>query len=1054
MLRKSWILALAGAVLAGAPLLAGTFGRVVAIGGAASDLALDEARGVLYISNFTANRIEVMALSNNTIQTSINVAAQPGSLSLSPDGRYLLVAHFGNNTAPSSPTNALTLIDLTANNAKQTFALGNPPLGVAFGADGKALVVTTQEYILFDPVLGTTQLLDTISNVTARTLPVPPANFPADITNASVAVSADGMRIYGMGSSTGTFTFRYNVATHSVSPGGVVLASGTLGPRVVSISADGSQVMAGWLMIDAAGTFLNDIPARSNDFSIGTTVFDSQRNLIYAHIPAQAGDDPVLQILDSDNLTLRERLKLPENTRGKSVMNSDQSVMYSVSDSGVLVLPIGNLNRSPRLSVSTPDLVFRGNFCDRRVATQTLTITDPGGGNTPFSITTSAPGISISPSSGLTPATVRISVDPNVYQNQKGTVTASLKISSSTGINPDLPVRLLINSREPDQRGTFVNIPGRLVDLVSDPVRDRYYLLRQDTNEVLVFNGSNNTQVASLRTYNVPTSLAITLDNRYLLVGHQHSQAAAMFDLETLQPMPYISTSAGAGNTIRSLVVTTKAILATSVDYQGKGHVLRLDLPTRSATQLSSLGVYENTIATESVLATSSNNSKALLATADGYTFLYDANVDSFTVSRHDFNALSGAYAASAFDQFVVGNALLNSSLVKIADFETATGRSSGFAFVDQQGLRINAPDDASPGVIQRVDTAIPAMIRPTRTVEAPILSQPSDATVADNTCVTSTTKNSNGNTVVTTCRTGTRETTDTCLNSTTGQTTTNSCTSTSRTVNLGGGFTRTLAPLANRTSIIALTTSGFTVLPWAYDAAVAPPKIASIASAADGRSPAAPGGLVSIFGSQLSPTNLATREIPVPTALGDSCLTVNGQPMPMIFVSPTQINAQMPFQAIGNVTVVVHTPGGVSDNYNMVVQPTAPAVFRSGVAGDDPNVPTIMRSSNNLLVTDTNPVHRNEELVIYLTGLGAVSPTVDTGLPAPADPLAQALTTPVVRLGGVDLPVDFAGLAPGEVGVYQINVRVPGNAPQGLSVPLTITQGDNLQTLNVRVVQ
>src|ERR1700738_4254366 len=64
---------------------AGTFGKVVAIGGQASDLALDESRGVLYVANFTANRIEVMSLSTNTIQTSINVAAQPSSLAISPD---------------------------------------------------------------------------------------------------------------------------------------------------------------------------------------------------------------------------------------------------------------------------------------------------------------------------------------------------------------------------------------------------------------------------------------------------------------------------------------------------------------------------------------------------------------------------------------------------------------------------------------------------------------------------------------------------------------------------------------------------------------------------------------------------------------------------------------------------------------------------------------------------------------------------------------------------------------------------------------------------------
>ena len=96
-------------LLAGAASLAwgGTFGKVVAIGGHASDLALDEARGVLYVANFTANRIEVMSLADHSIQTSMNVAPQPGSIALSPDGRYLVVAHFGNFVAPNTPRNAL-----------------------------------------------------------------------------------------------------------------------------------------------------------------------------------------------------------------------------------------------------------------------------------------------------------------------------------------------------------------------------------------------------------------------------------------------------------------------------------------------------------------------------------------------------------------------------------------------------------------------------------------------------------------------------------------------------------------------------------------------------------------------------------------------------------------------------------------------------------------------------------------------------------------------------------------------------------------------------------
>ncbi|MEI9811244.1 MAG: IPT/TIG domain-containing protein [Acidobacteriota bacterium] len=114
--------------------------------------------------------------------------------------------------------------------------------------------------------------------------------------------------------------------------------------------------------------------------------------------------------------------------------------------------------------------------------------------------------------------------------------------------------------------------------------------------------------------------------------------------------------------------------------------------------------------------------------------------------------------------------------------------------------------------------------------------------------------------------------------------------------------FTHTVAPLYSRSTILVLTASGVTVLPSGYDTAVTSPNISRVVSAADGVSSVAPGGLFTIYGTNLNPTNVATKEIPLPTALGDSCLTVNGQPVPILFVSPTQVNGQMPYQAVGNV--------------------------------------------------------------------------------------------------------------------------------------------------------
>src|SRR5215831_828965 len=143
------------ALAAGAVSLhAATFGTVVPITGHASDIALDEARGKLYIANFTANRVDVMSTADNTIRTSLNVGAQPGSITLSTSGRFLLVTNY-NNATNGQPigANLLTLIDLTTN-TRQTFSTGDAPLGASFfsaGNNDMALVVTTTSIYTFDP---------------------------------------------------------------------------------------------------------------------------------------------------------------------------------------------------------------------------------------------------------------------------------------------------------------------------------------------------------------------------------------------------------------------------------------------------------------------------------------------------------------------------------------------------------------------------------------------------------------------------------------------------------------------------------------------------------------------------------------------------------------------------------------------------------------------------------------------------------------------------------------------------------------------------------------
>ena len=153
---------------------------------------------------------------------------------------------------------------------------------------------------------------------------------------------------------------------------------------------------------------------------------------------------------------------------------------------------------------------------------------------------------------------------------------------------------MLINTKEPDQRGTFVNVPGKLVDLLADPVRNRFYVLRQDRSLVLVFDGSSYSQIATLRTSMTPTSMAFTFDRKYLMVGHNDSHLAYVYDLDELQPVSPIIFP--MGHYPRSLAASGKTILA-ACRVAGPVHTIdRVDFANRTATALPSLGIYKNDI--------------------------------------------------------------------------------------------------------------------------------------------------------------------------------------------------------------------------------------------------------------------------------------------------------------------------------------------------------------------------------------------------------------------------------------------------------------------------
>ena len=1008
MRRKALFIFAASAVLAAWPAAAATFGSVVAIGGSSADIALDESRGVLYIADFTGNRIDVMNTKTLAIQTSLNVPAQPGAIAISPDYQYLMIAQYGNSTGGDPSANAITLINLSTS-VRQTFTTGSSPLAVAFMADDTAMIVTTTGISIYNPATGALTSLGTLASL-GQPLPVGLGTFPTQIVGAVLATSPDHSHIYGITNDGANQGFlHYSMNSGQIYAVGVVASPKPL-PRI-SVAADGSYAIIGQYKLDGVADDLAQFPNSTTSTNVGGAVIDSTAAIIYAQIltasPASSSSTtpstpaatassttpPALLLMDADNLTVEDTWQLPENITGRMILDSGRNNIYAVSDSGVMVLPVSNIRQYHRVYASQTDVVAHTNSCSRTAIKQTINLTDPSGGQTDFAISGAPTGVTITPSAGTTPATVTISVDPSAFPSQTGTLAVTLTISSASAINIPTPVRLLINNQDPSQRGSFVDIPGTLTDILADPGRSRFYVVQQDHNMVLVFDSNTYTQIAALRTSTTPTQMAITMDDNYLIVGHDNSQQAYVYDLNALTEQPPIQFP--PGHYPRSIAVSGNALLGLARDVAGDapGAIDRIDMPNYKATELKTLGIFTNSINPSAVLAGAPNGGAILVASPDGNVLLYDANADTFTVSRQDLKSLSGPYAASSFGTYVAGGNLLNSSLVPQAALDTTNGTPAGFVFVSQNGFQTSMSAANNPGVIERVAPSSSLSINPTRTVEAPLA----------------------GNTTQ--------------------------------------PLIRSLAAIYDGSALVSLSVSGVTVIPSSYDTAVAVPSITSVASAADGSSQVAPGGLISVFGTQMSPVNVATQQIPLPTALGESCITVNGVPIPVLFVSSTQINGQLPFTVDGNATMVLRTPGGISNNFNLVIQDNAPSIFLSGTAGPETGLATVVRGDDNQLVTPSNPIHPKDPIVIYLTGLGVTAPSIPAGTALASGALSSAIVSPVVTLGGAGMSVSYAGLAPGQVGVYQINTQAPANAPQGLSIPLTITQGGNATTVNVRVV-
>lgn len=219
-----------------------------------------------------------------------------------------------------------------------------------------------------------------------------------------------------------------------------------------------------------------------------------------------------------------------------------------------------------------------------------------------------------------------------------------------------------------------------------------------------------------------------------------------------------------------------------------------------------------------------------------------------------------------------------------------------------------------------------------------------------------------------------------------------------------------------------------------------------------------APGSLVAIFGTNLAPRVESAGQIPLPFTLAGTQVTFNGLPAALVFVAPQQINAQLPGGLTGDsVQIVVTTAAGAGTPRAVQTSPFSPALFTVNAQGfgqgwalifGEP-VPTAAAPVGSIPGFASRPARANDVLIIFLNGLGPVTPPIEDGrnsFDQDGLRLRTAVTQPTVTIGGVAIPpgnVVFAGLAPEFVGLNQINLIVPAGLAANAAAPIVITSGN-----------
>ena len=198
-----------------------------------------------------------------------------------------------------------------------------------------------------------------------------------------------------------------------------------------------------------------------------------------------------------------------------------------------------------------------------------------------------------------------------------------------------------------------------------------------------------------------------------------------------------------------------------------------------------------------------------------------------------------------------------------------------------------------------------------------------------------------------------------------------------------------------------------------------------------------APGSIISIYGPKLAPGTESGPASPLPQTLEGVTVTIGDQMLPLLLVSPGQINAQLPSSlGAGEQTLTVHNSGQPDAVGIFTAQRNAPGLFSHQIGGKPYWVAI---HTDGSLVTPKNPARRGETVTALGTGFGPYHPEPADGFAVPASGTFPLADRAELEFSGKIVKPDFTGAAPGRVGVAEVRFHIADPFPANATVKIKI---------------